>query len=65
MKQLLIGFLLGIAVCILTGAELYHPTRGIITRTETIQAGLGPDLKAIVMNQETIFNLVKSQCGTK
>ena len=59
MKQLLIGFLLGIAVCILTGAELYHPTRGIITRTETIQAGLGPDLKAIVMNQETIFNLCR------
>ena len=65
MKQVLMGFLLGVAMCMLMGAELYRPSRGIITRTETQQVGIAPDLKAIMMNQEAIFNLVKAQCGTK
>lgn len=60
MKQLLIGFLLGMTVCIFMGAELYHPDRGIIiTRADSA------DFKAVMMNQASIFNLIKSQCGTK
>lgn len=42
------------------GAELYHPDRGIIiTRADSA------DFKAVMMNQASIFNLIKSQCGTK
>ena len=59
------GFILGVVVCMLMGAELYRPYRGIITRTETTQVGLAPDLKAIMMNQEAIFRLIEYKCGNK
>ena len=66
MKQLLIGFLLGMAVCVFMDAELYHPSRRIITRSETnFRPDISADFKAVMMNQEAIFNLIKNQCGTK
>lgn len=34
MKQYLIGFLLGVALCMFMGAKLYHPVRGIMTNTK-------------------------------
>jgi len=65
MKQLLIGFILGVIVCMVMGAELYHPIRSIIVRTETQRSDIAPDIKAIMMNQESIYNLVKTRCGDR
>ena len=65
MKQLLMGFILGIVMCMLMGAELYKPYRGIITRTETNKADISADFKAIMMNQDAIFKLIEYKCGDK
>jgi hypothetical protein len=46
----------------MTGAALYHPVRGILTRTESREATT-IDLKAIMLNQEAIYNLIKNTCG--
>ena len=65
MKQLLMVFILGVVVCILMGSELYKPYKGVITKSETTSPGIGPDLKAIMMNQEAIFKLIEYKCGDK
>lgn len=65
MKQLLMGFILGVVVCMLMGAELYKPYRGIIKRTETTKADISADFKAVMMNQEAIFKLIEYKCGDK
>ena len=63
MKQMLIGFLLGVAMCLFMGAELYHPARGIITRSETnFRPDIASDFKAVMMNQEAIYKLVQDRC---
>ena len=64
MKQILLGFMLGIVFSLMTGAALYHPSRGILTRTESREATT-IDLKAIMLNQEVIYNLIKNSCGDK
>jgi hypothetical protein len=66
MKQILLGFLLGVVVCLSIGAEIYHPLKGIIIRPETsFRPDIAADFKAVMMNQETIFNLVNAKCGDK
>jgi len=66
MRQILLGFLLGVVVCLSMGAELYHPLKGIITRTETsFRSDIAADFKAVMMNQEAIYNLVNAKCGDK
>lgn len=63
MKQILIGFILGVVMCLSMGAELYHPVRSIITRTESnFRPDITSDFKAVLMNQETIYNLIKDRC---
>lgn len=62
MHKILLGFILGIMFCTMTGAALYHPVRGILTRTESREATT-IDLKAIMLNQEAIYNLIKNTCG--
>jgi hypothetical protein len=66
MKQLLMGFILGVVMCMLMGAELYHPYKGIITRTETtFRSDISADFKAVMMNQDAIFKLIEYKCGNK
>ena len=62
MKQYLIGFLLGVALCLFMGAKIYHPVRGIITTTKTNTYNAA-DIQTIMLNQESIFNLIKDRCG--
>ena len=62
MKQILLGFMLGLVFCLMTGAALFHPSRGIIKHTESREATT-VDLKAIMLNQESIYNLIKNTCG--
>jgi hypothetical protein len=64
MKQILLGFMLGVVFCLMTGAALFHPSSGIIVRTESREATT-VDLKAIMLNQESIYNLIKNTCGDK
>ena len=64
MKQILLGFMLGVVFCLMTGAALFHPSRGIIVRTESANNST-VDLKAIMLNQEVIYNLIKDSCGDK
>lgn len=61
MKNLVIGFILGVMICILMGSSLYHPVRGVIVRTESKEPTT-IDLKAIMRNQEAIYNLIKNSC---
>ncbi len=66
MKQILLGFLLGVVMCLSMGAELYHPMKGIIVRPETsFRPDIAADFKAVMMNQEAIYNLVNAKCGDK
>jgi len=66
MKQMLIGFLLGVIMCLSLGSEIYHPLKGIIVRPETnFRADIAADFKAVMMNQEAIYNLVNAKCGDK
>lgn len=62
MRKILLGFILGIMFCTMTGAALYRPVRSIIIRTES-SAPTTIDLKAIMLNQESIYNLIKNTCG--
>ena len=62
MRKILFGFILGIMFCTMTGAALYSPVRGVLTRTESREATT-IDLKAIMLNQEAIYNLIKNTCG--
>ena len=62
MRKILLGFILGIMFCTMTGTALYRPVRGILTRTESREATT-IDLKAIMLNQEAIYNLIKNTCG--
>lgn len=64
MKNLVIGFILGVLICLIMGSSLYHPTRGVIVRTVS-SAPTTMDLKAIMLNQEAIFNLIKNSCAEK
>lgn len=64
MKQILLGFILGLVFCLMTGAALFHPSRGIIKRTESREPTT-IDLKAIMLNQEAIYYLIKDTCGDK
>ena len=64
MKQMLIGFLLGVIMCLSVGSEIYHPSKGIIVRPETsFRPDIAADFKAVMMNQEAIFNLVNTKCS--
>lgn len=66
MKQILLGFFLGVVVCLSMGAELYHPVKGIIVRSETSwRPDVAADFKAVMMNQEAIYNLVNAKCSSK
>lgn len=66
MKQILLGFLLGVVVCLSMGAELYHPLKGITVRPETnFRPDIAADFKAVMMNQEAIYDLVNAKCGSK
>ncbi len=64
MKNLVIGFILGVMICIIMGSSLYHPVRGVIVRTESREATT-IDLKAIMLNQQAIYNLIKNSCTEK
>lgn len=64
MKNLVIGFILGVMICIIMGSSLYHPVRGVIVRTESKEPTT-IDLKAIMLNQEAIYNLIKNSCAEK
>lgn len=53
-------------VCLSMGAEVYHPLKGIIVRPETnFRPDIAADFKAVMMNQEAIYNLVNAKCGSK
>lgn len=66
MKKILLGFLLGVVVCLSMGAEVYHPLKGIIVRQETsFRPDIAADFKTVMMNQEAIYNLVNAKCGDK
>lgn len=64
MKNLVIGFILGVMICLIMGSSLYHPVRGVIVRTESNDPTT-MDLKAIMLNQEAIYNLIKNSCTEK
>lgn len=64
MKQMLFGFLLGVIMCLSVGSEIYRPSKGIIVRPETSwRPDVAADFKAVMMNQEAIYNLVNAKCG--
>ena len=64
MKQYLIGFLLGVALCMFMGNKLYHPVRGIIVNSNSIKGSASyEDHITIMRNQESILNLIKNRCG--
>ena len=67
MKQYLIGFLLGVALCMFMGNKIYHPIRGIMTNTKNDpqyeNRCMATDIQTLMLNQETIFNLIKDRCG--
>ena len=51
MKQMLIGFLLGVIMCLSVGSEIYRPSKGIIVRPETSwRPDVAADFKAVMMN---------------
>lgn len=58
MKQMLIGFIIGVVVCISLGSALYHPVKGVVVEPNTVGA-----IHTIMENQEAIFNLINTRCG--
>jgi hypothetical protein len=66
MKQILLGFLLGVVVCLSMGAELYRPVRGFSAKSDAVpESALYKDHMRIMMNQEAIYNLVNAKCSSK
>ena len=64
MKQYLIGFLLGVALCLFMGNKIYHPIRGIFVNSSAIKGSASyNDNITIMKNQESIYNLIKDRCG--
>lgn len=64
MKQYLIGFLLGVIFCMCMGTKLYQPVRGIMTNyNRYANICTATDIHTIMLNQESIFNLIKNRCG--
>lgn len=63
MKQILLGFLLGVAACLSMGAELYRPVRGISVKSDAVaESALYEDHMRIMMNQESIYKLIETKC---
>jgi len=63
MKQILLGFLLGVVVCLSMGAELYRPVRGISAKSDAVpESALYKDHMRIMMNQESIYKLIETKC---
>ncbi len=63
MKQILLGFLLGVAVCLSMGAELYRPVMGISAKSDAVPASaIYKDHMRIMMNQESIYKLIETKC---
>jgi hypothetical protein len=60
MKQILLGFILGIVVCMSLGAALYQPLRGVVVDARP-EATLY-NLKTIMENQEAIYHLIEARC---
>ena len=59
MKQLLLGFIFGVIVCLILGNAVYKPYRGVVINKYTIN----PIDIQIQKNQEAIFNLIELKCG--
>lgn len=63
MKQILLGFFLGVVVCLSMGAELYRPVRGISVKSDAVaESALYEDHMRIMMNQESIYKLIETKC---
>ena len=61
MKQLLLGFVLGIVVCISIGATLYHPYKGV--RIDVKYDANYSNFRTVMENQDAIFQLIEAKCG--
>lgn len=63
MKQILLGFLLGVVVCLSIGAKLHSPVRGISVKSDAVaESALYEDHMRIMMNQEIIYKLIETRC---
>lgn len=60
MKQILLGFILGVIVCMSIGATVYHPFKGVI-----VDARYGANthnFKTVMENQKAIYQLIETRC---
>ena len=57
MKQLLIGFILGIIVSLMLGSAIYKPYKDVLIIKSNDK------FETIMENQEAIFNLIEMKCG--
>ena len=63
MKQLLLGFVLGIVACISIGATLYHPYKGV--RIDAKYDANYSNFRTVMENQDAIFQLIDAKCGER
>ena len=60
MKQLLLGFILGVRVCMSIGATVYHPIKGVVVYAR--YGANSHNFKTVMENQEAIYQLIEDRC---